>query len=456
MALSGEVWFEVRSDGNDNNGGGFKQGATGTDRSQQAASHATLTAASLVNATTTIIDVDSGDYTCTDADVGNLLQIHGGTATAGTYEITARSAQQWTLDRSAGTAGQTVVGDMGGARATIQSALDTYDNADQMVWVKKTSGYTITAGITVPTVGTFTDRKRIVGYNTTRGDADTIGSSNRPTITVSGSSIVAFTLSDSGTSLENFIINCNSQTTSTGVVISTNYQTCYNVTVQNATSNGFNRTGGNDIFIVGCEVDSCTGGTAAFFSNGGRVAYVDCWSHDNSVDGFKSNAATQFKRCRSTNNTGQGYDLTGVSIELRNCVAHGNSSHGLDVGQNYPSIIVAIEDCIFTNNGGYGIDFTTAHTESSFEISQIRNNAFRSNTSGDIGTWDDPHNADAPKITLTADPYTNAASDDYTLNNTAGGGAACRNAGVNDFDVGYSQHADAGGGGGATDYAFSS
>ena len=106
MAISSAIVLEIRTGGSDNNGGGFVTGASGTDYSQQDSSQATLTTASTVNSTTTIIDVDSGDYTCSDNDVGNLLQITGGTATAGFYEITARSGQQWTLDRSAGTSGQ--------------------------------------------------------------------------------------------------------------------------------------------------------------------------------------------------------------------------------------------------------------------------------------------------------------------------------------------------------------
>ena len=109
MAWTIGVVFEVQSGGSDSNGGGFVTGASGVDRSQATTAHATLTAASVVNATTTIIDVDSGDYTCSADDVGNFLQITGGTATAGFYEIKSRSAQQWTLDRSAGTAAQTVV-----------------------------------------------------------------------------------------------------------------------------------------------------------------------------------------------------------------------------------------------------------------------------------------------------------------------------------------------------------
>ena len=52
------------------------------------------------------------------------------------------------------------------------------------------------------------------------------------------------------------------------------------------------------------------------------------------------------------------------------------------------------------------------------------------------------------EITLTADPFTDASSYNFTLNDTAGGGALCRAAGSRAFrDIGALQHEDAGGGG---------
>src|SRR5678815_3698011 len=105
MALNAAIVWEVRTTGSDNNGGGFKTGATGTDHTLQDAAFATLTTASKVHSTTTQINVAVGDYTVAAGDVGNVLQITGGTATAGFYEITVvdTANNRWTLDRSAGT-----------------------------------------------------------------------------------------------------------------------------------------------------------------------------------------------------------------------------------------------------------------------------------------------------------------------------------------------------------------
>src|SRR3990167_5684505 len=171
MAIAAATVFEVRTGGSDNNGGGVVTGASGTDRSQQDAAHATLSTASLVNATTTIIDVAAGDYTCTAADVGNILQITGGSATAGIYQITARSAQQWTLDRSCGTAGQTVVGAMGGAFASPGKAAAAVTVSGNLIWVKASTYVVTTAtpGAAGP-VDLLTGMVKAEGYATTRGD----------------------------------------------------------------------------------------------------------------------------------------------------------------------------------------------------------------------------------------------------------------------------------------------
>jgi hypothetical protein len=81
------------------------------------------------------------------------------------------------------------------------------------------------------------------------------------------------------------------------------------------------------------------------------------------------------------------------------------------------------------------------------------NNANWNNTSGaNRYTTTSEHG----KIDLTADPYTNAASNDFTLNNNAGGGVLLRSAGfpgsmqsgnTGFLDVGAFQVAAGGGGG---------
>jgi hypothetical protein len=76
----------------------------------------------------------------------------------------------------------------------------------------------------------------------------------------------------------------------------------------------------------------------------------------------------------------------------------------------------------------------------------FRNNAFKSNSSGprlNLG-------AQTGDVDLTADPFTNAAGGDFSLNNTAGGGALLRATGypgvfpggttTGYLDIGAAQH----------------
>jgi len=104
---------------------------------------------------------------------------------------------------------------------------------------------------------------------------------------------------------------------------------------------------------------------------------------------------------------------------------------------------------IIHGNGGYGVNVDTLPNNMNF----CDFNAFRSNTSGEVTGVD----SGAGNVTLTADPFTNAAGGDYTLNSTAGGGAACKAVGgpvgvglvtatrTNNVDIGAHQSAAGGG-----------
>ena len=104
-------------------------------------------------------------------------------------------------------------------------------------------------------------------------------------------------------------------------------------------------------------------------------------------------------------------------------------------------------------NGGYGANLTTGATYPGI-IVIAGYNAFGNNTSGARNNLP----TETSDVTLTADPFTNAAGGNFALNNTVGGGAACRAAGIPGvfpgglttgyIDIGAVQHQDSGGGGG--------
>jgi hypothetical protein len=127
MALAATIVFEIRTGGSDLNGGGFNSTAAGTDRSQQTAAQLVIDNAA-VTCTTPAANSNTLTFTLgyvpSAADVGNLVNIAGGTnINAGVYEITAAAGATWTLAgaanlTTAGGAGSAITGRMGGCMAS--------------------------------------------------------------------------------------------------------------------------------------------------------------------------------------------------------------------------------------------------------------------------------------------------------------------------------------------------
>jgi len=113
-------------------------------------------------------------------------------------------------------------------------------------------------------------------------------------------------------------------------------------------------------------------------------------------------------------------------------LAHSLSSHhtiannviydASDSGILFETSVIArnsiVENNIIVNSGGFGINFSASKPR----WDSCKRNAFFNNSSGNRSNLD-PHPED---ITLTADPFVDAAAGDFNINNTAGGGALLR------------------------------
>src|ERR1044071_7124465 len=105
MAISVNTYWDVRTTGSDNNGGGFVIGSSGTDYSQQDASQYSGTNLASTNGTTNPSVVTSATHNFVAADVGNIIRITAGSNwTTGYYQIVSVSSNAATLDRAVGTA----------------------------------------------------------------------------------------------------------------------------------------------------------------------------------------------------------------------------------------------------------------------------------------------------------------------------------------------------------------
>lgn len=470
MALSSSTVWEVRSTGAATNGGGFVVGASGTDHSQQDAAQYSVTDG-VTDGTTTITSATANFGTDV---VGNIMYVQGGTGsiTAGWYQITVRnSASSVTVDRSTGlTAGTGVTMKIGGALASLVT-LGPLMVASNRAFIKAGSGYTQTASAVFTTSNTPSNTEpytRLIGYTTTRGDG------GRAVITLSTNTGLVGINSSAGNSLfiENLEVNCAGLGTSTGIYGGAYYVYLRNCKVSNFTAYGIRLAAGGERSLIDfCEVTGGTSAATAGIAIGSVVTSVTrCWVHDNACPGVistVSGAGTVVAFNLITNNSGASSDGlnapdTGMNIIHNTIYASGRD--GIRVHTSYVTLNVTVRNNLLINNGGYGVNAPSA----GFPATPLLDgNAYFNNTSGARNGIDSTAGilgvgayTNVFDVILTGDPFTNAAGNVFTLNTTAGAGAAVRAAGLPGafpgglttgyLDMGAAQHADpAAGGGGA-------
>jgi hypothetical protein len=452
-AISTNTVWEVRSVSSDTNGGGFVAGATGTDMSQfdnknaaacsscQSSTVNISTVDAVANGTTTITSA-TGNFSA--AIVGNIIEFSGGTGsiTAVWKQVTVfTNSTTITIDSSiAASVGMTM--NIGGALATAGKALAVMTTGN-IIFVKATATYSITAGLVLPggtnqTPTNAAPPNQIIGYTTTRTDG------GRATIQFStNTGITNFDGTNAGGwYISNFVVDCNSLGTSTGARPNVN-SVLRNLQIKNCTTTAVNFANGSArIMDSDITANASTGaGTGVLNAGAGGVSVERCYIHDNTATGIVI--------------TGGG------SIVAFNVIANntGASSEGIIVNASGQSVIV--NNTVYLN-GQDGIQFT--NNASLGSVSTVRNNLLISNVRyglngyttnpgwGKFPQWDgnayfgngtaarndaddtgttNPINAANPysntlDVTLTATPFTNAGTHDFTLNSTAGGGTAAK------------------------------
>ena len=414
MALSATQVWEVRTTGNAANSGGFNSAAAGTDRTLQDAPHVIIdgvTITATVNAVTT--DLDIVGYATGAADVGNTIRITGGTMTAGTYQIDSIVAGRWRLDRSAGTAGQTGTGRMGGAQSdpALVAAVTVGTNT---IWIK--SGVYLFTSATQNVAGgcisTPVGAQVWQGYQTTRGDFGT-----PPILRASGiNTATLFALSQNDGKLFNVEVDGQLLVAIRGID-ATGRATLINCYARNCTNSGI-RSSSTSTAAIMCGVTGCTTAGAAFLDAGGGVqgTFYGCWARGNTVTGF-SLSGYFAHRCISASNTGATSDgfVVGSNVVIADCTAYGNGRDGIrSVGINGTRYI----NCLSEANVGAGFNFTGSGTNlMMLTCATFGNGASISGT--------------APLLNRnfvigTASFFVAPAAGNFALNTTVGGGGAVR------------------------------
>jgi hypothetical protein len=149
-----------------------------------------------------------------------------------------------------------------------------------------------------------------------------------------------------------------------------------------------------------------------------------CVAYSNTITGFAlSDASCYF--CISANNSGatsDGFALNNSSSSRSNLlfsVAYTNGRDGVRITANSPPAVDSIQNSIFYANVGKAINALSTIPSGGFLLNF---NAYQSGSLTNV-------TAGASDVTLSADPFTNGAGNVFTLNSTAGGGAALKGVG---------------------------
>ncbi len=326
----------------------------------------------------------------------------------------------------------------GNAWATLGKLCTTATSGADRGYVKASAPYALTSTLTPPT------GLRIEGYMTTPGARD-----GRPTITSATNSLTLFSIGAIfDATFAHLELTHTASTRGKGFAATgVSEGVCIADCVIDGCSNGISGDWVvdflmNQLRITDTEIKNCTG--YGVRNSGNYTHLCGCNLHDNATAGvnggqFNTNAVSlTLSRCRVWAN-GAGVTITRDArrhLRITDSVIANNTGDG--VSSVSSSTSVYFRNVINYGNGGWGVNFTAAPTF----VGGNRNNAYGANTSGARQNL----TAGTDDVTLTADPFTDAAGGDFTVNTTAGGGAAVRSAGspVN-TDIGVFQHAAASG-----------
>lgn len=451
MAISSATAWEVRTAGNDTNGGGFVPGSGGTDYSQQDAKNTAgnniSTADAVANGTTTIT---SATASFTAAIEGNIVYFQGGSgAIAAVRRQVTAFANSTTIEVDAAIAASTgMTMNIGGALGS-PGEVGVSKVAGNDVHIKSGT-YTLTTGTANVSGGRVNETtggvdsaniSRWEGYGSTRGDKGT-----KPKILVPAAGVTSITIfiaSGNHMTVDNIEVDGAGKTSITGIDQQGTYQRVLRCKASNCTVKGILINNNGGVYAWACQVTGCSG-TCGFEPG----TLIDCEAYDNTTVGFLSGGGVGVMiRCIADSNTGassDGFGRSSVGYRAINCASYGNGRHGFatDGSGNFGGGFI---NCIAEGNGGWGW-----FTDASSPAVELLYCAGYNNTSGNYNSAQ--ITAVVGFVTSSATFFVDAPNGNFALNNTAGGGADARAAGypglmprgLSTFynDIGVGNHAD--------------
>lgn len=187
----------------------------------------------------------------------------------------------------------------------------------------------------------------------------------------------------------------------------------------------------------GCQFSGCSDGIDAGGGSWVQISVYDCTFTSLGGTAVKCNGANK----AAMNVRGCVFDSCNIGVEFSSSrtdgiangssiegnIFYGSTSDAIKLPSTTPAFYggLSLSKNIIYGNGGYGVNFSGAGVDKEFldAVSMtFSRNAFGSNTSGNVNV----SNVSRNEVTLTADPFTDAANGDFSLNDVAGGGAALK------------------------------
>ncbi len=451
MAFSATTQWDVRTTGSDSNGGGFDTAATGTNFAMQDAAQIAFT--DLVIDATTNTKCTSAAHPFGATSPGNIINITGGTGfTVQRVQVVSVTGVTATCDKSLGTLSSTGgTGNLGGGLATIGAANTLFVSSNTLNI--KAGTYTQTTAIVISSTLQITTW---LGYGTTWADGGT-----RPLITTATNSTHLITTGSTGTGyqvFDNLSLSNTAGTKANGIQQLVNHggNSMYWI-VRGCLFDGFQDGLNSDnagahwdignIALIRTEIKNCAG-TGCNANSTTRCWVQGCYLHNNTGDNVIISGTLFMDHSISVNSGAAGVNTGNGAVYCTNCTIANNTGKGIWMSASSPTLEI-YNTIIFGNQANNNI---VAGTGNQYVAGALisRNNAY---VSGANGQW----NGSPGDVTITGDPFTNAAAGDYSLNSTAGRGAACKGAGypgvfpagtsTGTLDIGAVQSAGSSGGG---------
>lgn len=377
----------------------------------------------------------------TGVSAGDLLWVHASSGRQFSIIASVDSGTQVTCDDVFANTESSRIWAIGGKRATFDDSSSRAIFADSPagIVVETESNQTLNSSLVVSMTGTVDNITTIKG------------STGAEVITQAGAADV-FTFQGGYISLEDL----HFELTGAGnrhVAKFVNHNYNFRNIVAEHPTNNFNGLFEGGGYGNNSSFYNCVVGYAGSYSVAMNVmsnsVFVNCLFHNATLYGFYGNRASTLHNCIFANNAMQGSLIASSNSRYTSCLWYGNG-HGSGVR---PALALNPGDSV-TNSIFVGNVQDAISGASTTRYGLIANNAFY----GNANEFTNPLSQAYGSTTLTADPLTNPATFDFSLNEVAGGGAVLR-AKTSTYGSYTASHpfnwltdGSGGGGGGVTNY----